>query len=179
MPSFRGNCAVAINEEEFLIMGANFVDKRKNRVSKYNAKTGQWTRMPDLKIGRFNGHDCEFFKGSSRGDYVLVTGGYADKTTPPGMDFYSKTTEMYYIPSGESKIVGDLNKGRYELALVKVASPKETIYAVGGGRRGSDLSSVEEWDDINRAWKMTSIKLSKSKRLYAYLAVARDMICPK
>ena len=95
------------------------------------------------------------------------------------MDFYSKTTEMYYIPSGESKIVGDLNKGRYELALVKVASPKETIYAVGGGRRGSDLSSVEEWDDINRAWKMTSIKLSKSKRLYAYLEVSRDLICPK
>ena len=85
---------------------------------------------------------------------------------------------MYYIPSGESKIVGDLNKGRFQLALVKVASPKETIYAVGGGRN-SDLNSVEEWDDINRAWKMTSIKLSKSKSLYAYLEVARDMICPK
>ena len=178
MPSFRGNCAVAINEEEFLIMGANFVDKRKNRVSKYNAKTGQWTQMPDLKIGRFNGHDCELFKGSSRGDYVLVTGGWADKTTPPGMELYSKRTEMYYIPSGESEIVGDLNTGRNEAALVKVASPKETIYAVGGGRN-SDLNSVEEWDDINRAWKMTSIKLSKSKEFFAYLEVARDMICPK
>ena len=118
MRSFRGSCAVAINEEELLIMGANFVDKRKNRVSKYNAKTGQWTQMPDLKIGRYRGHDCEFFKGSSRGDYVLVTGGYADKVNAPGMESYSKRTEMYYIPSGESEIVGDLNTGRYDLALV-------------------------------------------------------------
>ena len=176
---FNGICAVAINDEDILIMGANFYPHiLTRRVYKFNVITKKAKRMPDLKIGRGGDHDCVLFKGGSKGDYVLVTGGSA-WTGGSRTESYSKTTEIYYVESGQSERVGDMKEGRNQLRLIAVESPKPTIFAFGGiGRGYRALDTVEEWDDHSRTWKSTTLKLKRENRYPASLGVARDMICP-
>ena len=153
-------------------------NNNRQRVLKFNVKRNEWTRMPDLKLQRAVKHDCAFFKGGSKGDYVLVAGGV----------LHSTRTELYYVPSGESEIVGDLNVPRADLSLVSVESPKQTIFAIGGSskwgrweqfQQDPGLDTVEEWDDASKTWKVATIKLKRPNKKPASLAVPRDMICPK
>jgi len=181
-PGCKGCCTVAINDEEILLIG--YSGDISARVLKYNVKTNQGTQMPDLKIGRNSTHGCALFKGGSKGDYVIVTGGIT-------WENYSNTTEIYYIQSGESEIVGDLNQGRNRLSLVTVESPRRAVYAMGGqccticrSEFAGEIKcypqpqdTVELWDDISKTWKVTKIKLKKPNFQPASLAVARDMIC--
>ena len=84
-----------------------------------------------------------------------MTGGYSGE--------YIKSTEIINVSDGKSRKAGNLNVARswHGMGIANIDQKSKLI--AFGGYNGSCLNSVEEWDNENETWKMSTLKLSEAK----------------
>ena len=155
-------CAVAISNEELLIIGGFGTS---NRIIKYNIKTNDWTQIASLKVGRY-GHSCTLFK-----DQVFITGGYDGNT-------YLFSVEILSLDTMTMKEGNGLQESRGVHGSGLVHLNDKLKLAVFGGSNQKYLDSIELFDEETETWKLSKTNLSEKKDVFGYMSVPSHLICP-
>ena len=164
----RQGCGVAVSDTEIVIIGDYRDDKR---VIKYSSHNNQWTRMTDLQFGRY-AHSCAVHNGK-----IIVAGGLdqGDDTVV--------TTEIIDLSNGTPRTGGNLKTPRYHHAIVTLGGLQPKVLAIGGdgdeSGGGKYLASIEEWNEEEEKWEMSSMNLSTERREFGAIAISSALVCPK
>jgi len=184
-------CAAKISPFEFILIGGfgpiNPPPRLNQKtVHKYNVRTKQWTKLPDLIRGRAS-LACTFYPDTNK-PYVIVSGGKTNKKEGENTDLLS-STELVFVDGSGTVEAGPLNvekggaDGVLHHGLVTVDLPNNPIpkvFAVGGQwARYSFRDQVEEWEPLTKTWKITEMKLHSRMYVFGFLAVNFDLVCPK
>ena len=163
----RYGCGVAISKEELLLIGGGYNTMNRNRITKYNIKTKNWTDIDSLKVGRF-GHSCTLFK-----DQVFITGGFDGNT-------YLNSVEILSLDTMTIKEGNGLQVARYHHGSGLVHLNGKLRFAVFGGfnRNDRNLDSIELFDEDTETWTLSKTKLSERKQEFGFLSVPSHLICP-
>jgi len=190
-------CAAKISPFEFILIGGfgpiNPPPRLNQKtVYKYNVRTKQWTKLPDLIRARAHA-SCTFYPDTTK-PYVIISGGVTNLKEGGrrfSSDDHLKSTELVYIDGSGTEEAGPINveskrggslEAVWNLGLVTVDLPTPKVFAVGGKWGISDYfgrDQVEEWEPVTKTWKMTEIKLHSRIHSFGFLAVNIDMFCPK
>ena len=155
-PGIKYGHGVAISPTELLLVGGMETMKK---ILKYNIESRTWTDMGSLLQGRHT-HKC-FFHGGN----IVVTGGYGGG--------YLKSTEIVNVSDGTSRKVGDLNVARDNHGMGVACINRKSKLIVFGGYNQDDkyLDSIEEWDEENETWTISTKKLSERKGYFGYCQI--------
>ena len=167
----RYGCGVAISKEELLLIGGGYNTMNRNRITKYNIKTKNWTEIfASLKVGRLV-PSCIFFKNE-----VFITGGWNGNT-------YLNSVEILSLDTMTIKEGNGLQASRsYHGSGLVHLDGKLKLAVFGGGYYDNgwiDLDSIELFDEDTKTWKLSRIlKLSEKRYEFGYLSVPSHLICP-
>ena len=166
-PTIPGNgitygCGVKISYTEIVLIGGY---DSKNVVIKYNTQTKQWTRMPNLKTGRYD-HGCTLFN-----EKIIVSGGM--NIWPNHLS----STEIIPLSTGVPRSGGNLKNARSAFGMLTVGGRFPRVLALGGQRIPDDaeMGSIEAWNDDKAEWTMAgSMKVPRYH--FGYLALPESTI---
>ena len=125
----------------------------------FNTEIQEWFEIGTLLEGRTD-HRCIFYNGK-----LIVTGGY---------DGWNelKSTEIHDLSKGTSRAAANLNVARmgHGMGIINL-NGYSTLVAFGGENckiRGKYLDSVEEWNDMEETWTLSTLKLSEGRSDFGY-----------
>ena len=130
-----------------------------NQIISYDIELQEWTEVGSLIEGRTD-HRCAFYNGK-----LVVTGGY---------DGWNElnSTEVHDLSRGISHRASDLNVARMGHGMgIIIFNGRTKLIAFGGlnsKQRPIYLDSVEEWDDKNEIWIMSTLKLSEGRSDFGF-----------
>jgi N-acetylneuraminic acid mutarotase len=163
---FKRGCGVQISQEVLLLIGG---DDTEERLLEFNTRTNNFTIRGDkLQQGRYD-HSCTLLN-----DTIIVAGGM-----DAGNNALS-STELVPLTNGSPRFGGDLNMYRGDFGLVTIGNHHKKAYSFGGQETDNynSLKSVEEWDANTEQWKLATFSLKEAKKLFGYLAVPPQLVCP-
>ena len=120
-----------LKQTEILVIGGFPDDEYGRRVMKYDTVRRVWTKMPDIKTGRYF-HACALQEAEDGVPYVVVAGGRAGKMDET-QDL--RSTELYFPNNGTTVKAGSMKRIRWGHSLLTVNSPNLKTYAIGGGKK--------------------------------------------
>ena len=121
-----------LKQTEILVIGGFPDDEYGRRVMKYDTDRRVWTKMPDIKTGRYF-HACALQEAEDGVPYVVVAGGRAGKLDETQN---LRSTELYFPNNGTTVKAGSMKRIRWGHSLLTVNSPNLKTYAIGGGKNG-------------------------------------------
>ena len=149
---------MVISETEVVLTGCG------KKIMKYNSMTNEWQILKDLQVAR-RYHSAIFFNGK-----IILTGGYVpgDWKTVPGTVLDS--TEIYDLEKECSEMGGNLNIKRHDHGIGIIKKNGKSTVIVYGGRSsdGESLSSIEEWNDKEKKWVVSPLKLKEPKHTFGF-----------
>ena len=173
-PGFECGSAVAISDIEVVLTGGldHGYGKGDGRtMMKYNTNTNEWTILKDLKVARRD-HSAIFYNGK-----IILTGGYWHNGMVDTENVLD-STEIYHLDKECSEMGGNLNirRQKFGLSVIKKNNSSKLI-AFGGLSvpqspnayvRNIFLSSIEEWNDEEKKWEVSQLKLKEPKYEFGF-----------
>ena len=170
-PGFEEGSAVVISATEVVLTGGSNHGNGRTMM-KYNTNTQEWKILPELKVARAK-HCAIFHNGT-----IILTGGHwynhNDGMNDPRniMD----STEIYHLDKECSEMGGNLKIRRQNFGLGIIKKNNSSKLIAFGGRSASHapdvrnclLSSVEEWNDKEKKWEVSHLKLKEPKQEFGF-----------
>ena len=154
---FIGGCAIAVNEQEILLIGGYGNEKR---ILRFDVGTHTFQVVPfQLNFGRY-GHRCAFIPNTNK---IMITGG---------CDYGSlDSTEIVDPENGSVTMASPMNSKRNSHGMGVVTINGEDRTAVFGGYDDKKLDSIEFYNTHTEKWEKTDLKLSEAKYSFGFLAI--------
>ena len=160
-------CGLAISSKELILIGGmeNDMGIPLSRVMKLNVDNDEWTILPNLREVRVRAVAAYF------NNKVIVSGGSRHMLGRP-----SKTTEIIPISKLYSKVANTTNPISYYGGDLHFARPypRMGIIKINGKRTliifdDRKHPEIEEWDDENEVWKISSLTLNQDRMCFAHV----------
>lgn len=143
-----------ISDNEIIILRGNL--ECHENLEKLNLDTMKIEPFVKLKIPRRGPAIC-LYK-----DNLFVTGGLSE-------DFQDKLVSTEIISLNNSSVLQspDMNISRaiHSMGIVRMKSGKQKLIVFGGD---SDDTRMEEWNEEQKKWQFSKLKVSTTKPLYSY-----------
>ena len=139
-----------------------------HKIILFSTEIQEWFEVGSLIEGR-SCHRCAFYNGK-----LIITGGYDGRKE-------LESTEIHDLSKGTSRAASNLNVARMSHGMgIIILNGYSTLIAFGGkNSREKDkyLDSIEEWNDMEETWTLSTLKLSEGRAGFAYCSGKMSTFC--